>query len=86
MTTATGKAPGPSLADAARAARSLRAWGAALRRARLTLAADIQGENGPEVWPEEPLRARVGAALTALGLPRLVRHHRACRRRVAQGG
>ena len=49
-----------SLTDAARAARGLRTWAAALRRAQLTLAADFRGEGGPEGWLEESLRALAG--------------------------
>ena len=50
---------------------------------------DLRGEDGPELWPEEPLRALVGTSLTAdgagpdaAGAPPLG----ARRRRAARGG
>ena len=61
-----------TFSDASKAMIGLQVWETCLRKARLPLIDDFQQTT---IWPEEPLFYHVYDALSALGLPRLVRRH-----------
>ena len=61
-----------TFSDALKSMTGLQVWETCLRKARLPLIDDFQQTT---IWPEEPLFFHVNDALSALGLPRLVRRH-----------
>ena len=62
-----------TFSDALKSMIGLQVWETCLRKARLPLIDDFQQTT--ILWPEEPLFYHVYDALSALGLPRLVRRH-----------